>query len=205
MSNGRGFIIDEGGQRQRYRGLRIVASAVTLLIVGGVIALITHRGPFSSAITPPATGTPDFAVPTVAIPTILDSLSSSSDIVLAQELKPYEDTAQGPSLDDAATICPALPEWSLVMRSPTSYRGRCVFLDGFVQFASGPDIEFRLNATDQGQTTAPLWIRFEPASGISTFWGKADTARDINVLGTLQGVKNGLPYIDAQEVYYYDK
>ncbi len=122
--------------------------------------------------------------------------------VTAPELQPFANGTAGPTLDKAGDLCPAAPNWTDVIAHPASYRGRCVLQSGLVTFTNGPSVEFRLDVLTGSGNYESLWINFDPDGGLTKFWPTVDTSRGVSALGTIQGVKNGLPFIAAVEVYY---
>jgi hypothetical protein len=158
--------------------------------------------------------------------------ASGDNLVTAPEIQPFlPQTRVIPRATEEA-ICPNnMPDWNEVLVTPASFRGRCVYVVGFL--ASGPTAQnpgivrmaldhARLQAFaisdaarayavgtadvseawygDFAQQDQALWVIFNSAGPPP--WQPADSTIPFAVLGTIQGTRDGLPYINAQQVGY---
>jgi hypothetical protein len=129
----------------------------------------------------------------------------------------------------APTLCPAAPDWALVAARPAAYRGRCVYLVGFPGPRHGPigtvfrmDLprpELELGAAVEplrapgapvpaapllvvpaNQPAGTVWIDVGSGAG-QQVWTSDGPGSPIGVLGTLQGLSDGVPLVRAADIY----
>lgn len=114
----------------------------------------------------------------------------------APELANLNSYSTPPAFATAAALCPANPVWAAVLLSPTTYRGRCVFIHGAPKASPGDGPYVRLDDMPDAQS---FWVGWGPGNALTA---SGDHCPLVYILGTLQGVRDGLPYVVAAEGYW---
>jgi hypothetical protein len=114
----------------------------------------------------------------------------------APELAQLTSFSTPPAFATATGMCPPSPSWAAVMISPASYRGRCVFIHGAANAAPDGSPYVRLDDTVDDQS---FWVGWGPGGALTT---PGNHCPLVYILGTLQGARNGLPYVVATEGYW---
>lgn len=121
--------------------------------------------------------------------------------VVAPELQSVQGSAISVDLTTATTLCPSAPVSSVALAAPASYRGRCVMVFG------------RLAPSFDTYWWEGSYYRLNLIDGAGSVEIGANSARDalkgagagansrVAVLGTLQGVRGGLPYVVAAKTW----
>jgi len=119
---------------------------------------------------------------------------------VATELQSFHNNPdQNLTLGEGEKVCKQAVDWNDVARSPVLYRGRCALVYGDVSLT---DLSARVvKVGPEPLTGMPAVLvdigGYDPA----TLWAGHTKSPSLFALGTIQGIREGMPYVTAEAIW----